>query len=149
MNISKFKVVLKLINPFGGFASAFEYVVGCLNTWLASVNVAANVAKTLSVARTVYGLVVWLGRFCPAKWSVAYASTCKAVETYVANGGTKDKMLADMLKVCDILCPGHGGYEPKCENCKCKLLCDKHHSLQLEISEYRETIESGKARSAS
>lgn len=67
--------------------------------------------------------------------------TCKAVATYVANGGAKDKMLADMLNVCDILCPGHGGFEEKCLNCKCKALCDKYHSLQLEISEYREKVE--------
>lgn len=67
--------------------------------------------------------------------------TCKAVATYVANGGANDKMLADMLNVCDILCPGHGGFEEKCLNCKCKALCDKYHSLQLEISEYREKVE--------
>ena len=72
--------------------------------------------------------------------------TCKAVATYVANGGAKDKMLADMLKVCDILCPGHGGFEEKCLNCKCKALCDKYHSLQLEISEYREKVERDKAK---
>lgn len=70
----------------------------------------------------------------------------KALEAYAVNGGAKDKMLADMLKVCDILCPGHGGFEEQCLNCKCKALCDKYHSLQFEISEYREKVERGKAK---
>lgn len=56
-----------------------------------------------------------------------------------------DKMLDDMLWVCHHRCPGSDGYEPKCENCKCKLLCDKHHALQLEISEFRERVERGRA----
>lgn len=54
-----------------------------------------------------------------------------------------DKMLDDMLWVCHQRCPDNNGYEPKCEKCKCKLLCDKYHALQLEISEFREKVERG------
>ena len=84
MNISKFKIAVKLI--FGGMESVVDYLLDIANAALAAIDtdkrakIAAAYNTILNVLATLNALA-WL---CPARWQSAYRNTIGAVEA-VAN----------------------------------------------------------------
>lgn len=82
MKISKLKIVFKWI--FGGVEGVVDYVLGVLNSFLASESVSEKAGEALALAEKVLGYLVKYADWCPSKWRDAYNATLDAVSTLVA-----------------------------------------------------------------
>lgn len=83
MNISKFKIALKLI--FGGIESVVDYLLEIVNNALAAIDPdkRAKVAAAFNTTKRVLATLSALQWLCPTKWQSAYSVTVDSVEAVV------------------------------------------------------------------